>query len=37
VAEIALRVADLDERGRQAVLEMVEYVRKAQGLDRTEE
>lgn len=37
VAEIALRVADLDERGRQAVLEMVEYVRKAQGLDHTKE
>ncbi|RMH39083.1 MAG: XRE family transcriptional regulator [Gammaproteobacteria bacterium] len=35
VAEIALRVADLDERGLQAVREMVEYVRKAQGLNST--
>lgn len=33
VAHIALRASDLDARGRQAVLEMIEYVRKAQGLE----
>lgn len=32
VAHIALRASDLDEAGRRAVLEMIEYVRKAQGL-----
>jgi transcriptional regulator with XRE-family HTH domain len=32
VAHIALRASDLDVRGKQAVLEMIEYVRKAQGL-----
>jgi transcriptional regulator with XRE-family HTH domain len=33
VTRIALRASDLDERGKQAVLEMIEYVRKAQGLE----
>ena len=33
VAQIALRASDLDARGQQAVLEMIEYVRKAQGLN----
>ena len=32
-ARIALRASDLDEDGQRAVLEMIEYVRKAQGLD----
>jgi len=32
VAQIALRASALDARGQQAVLEMIEYVRKAQGL-----
>jgi hypothetical protein len=30
VTRIALRASDLDERGKQAVLEMIELVRKAQ-------
>ena len=33
VARIALRASDLDEDGQRAILEMIEYVRKAQGLD----
>jgi transcriptional regulator with XRE-family HTH domain len=32
VARIALRASNLDEAGKQAILEMIEYVRKAQGL-----
>ena len=32
VQHIALRAGDLDEAGKRAVLEMIEYVRKAQGL-----
>jgi transcriptional regulator with XRE-family HTH domain len=32
VQHIALRTGDLDEAGKRAVLEMIEYVRKAQGL-----
>ncbi len=35
VANIALRASGLDERGRQAILDMIEYVRKAQGLEST--
>jgi transcriptional regulator with XRE-family HTH domain len=34
VARIALRARDLDEDGQRAILEMIEYVRKAQGLDK---
>ena len=33
VQHIALRAGDLDEAGKRAVLEMIEYVRKAQGLE----
>jgi len=33
VAHLALRASDLDEAGKRAVLEMIEYVRKAQGLE----
>jgi transcriptional regulator with XRE-family HTH domain len=32
VAQIALRVSDLDETAKQDVLAMIEYVRRAQGL-----
>jgi len=32
VQHIALRAGDLDEAGKRAVMEMIEYVRKAQGL-----
>jgi transcriptional regulator with XRE-family HTH domain len=32
VAHIALRSSGLNEEGRRAILEMIEYVRKAQGL-----
>ena len=32
VMRIALRASDLDEDGKRAVLEMIEYIRKAQGL-----
>jgi transcriptional regulator with XRE-family HTH domain len=32
VAHLARRAGELDEEGRNAVLEMIEYVRKAQGL-----
>lgn len=32
VAHIALRASDLDKAGKRAVLEMIEYIRKAQGL-----
>jgi len=28
-----LRASDLDEAGKKAVMEMIEYVRKAQGLE----
>ena len=34
VARIALRASEVDEDGRRAILEMIEYVRKAQGLDK---
>ena len=33
VAEIATRASGLDEGGRKTVLEMIEYIRKAQGLN----
>jgi transcriptional regulator with XRE-family HTH domain len=31
--QIALRASDLDENGKQAILDMINYVRRAQGLD----
>jgi transcriptional regulator with XRE-family HTH domain len=37
VARIALLASDLDEEGRRAILEMIGYVRKAQGLDEEQE
>jgi len=37
VEQIALRSYDLDDEGKQAVLNMINWVRKAQGLDNNEE
>jgi hypothetical protein len=37
VERIALRASELNEQNRQAILEMIEYVRKAQTLDNREE
>jgi transcriptional regulator with XRE-family HTH domain len=34
VARIALLARDLDEDGQRSILEMIDYVRKAQGLDK---
>jgi transcriptional regulator with XRE-family HTH domain len=36
VAQIALRASDLDEAARHDILSMIEYARKAQGLNKTE-
>ena len=37
VDQIAMRTSQLDERARQDILEMIEYVRKAQALDHMKE
>ncbi len=37
VDQIAKRTSQLDERARQDILDMIEYVRKAQELDKLEE
>ena len=37
VDQIALRSYDLDDEGKQAVLDMITWVRKAQGLDNNKE
>ncbi len=37
VDQIALRSYDLDDEGKQAVLDMITWVRKAQGLNNNEE
>ena len=35
VAQIALRASDLDESAKRDILSMIEYARKAQGLNKT--
>jgi transcriptional regulator with XRE-family HTH domain len=37
VAQIALRASDLDEAAKHDILSMIEYARKAQGLNKIEE
>ena len=37
VEQIALRAKGLDDNGKQAILDMINYVRKAQGLDNNGE
>lgn len=37
IVHIALRASELDEQGRHAILEMIEYIRKAQELEDAQE
>jgi transcriptional regulator with XRE-family HTH domain len=37
VAQIALRARDLDDNGKQAILDMINYVRRVQGLNNNDE
>jgi transcriptional regulator with XRE-family HTH domain len=37
VGQIALRARDLDDNGKQAILDMINYVRRVQGLNNNDE
>ena len=37
VEQIALRAKDLDDNGKQAILDMINYVRRVQGLNNNDE